>query len=1356
MRLASQGRIVRSLREDGKGQCNVMSLRQRTNPRKLIGWYRPLGHWQLMWAALSLSAFAGAVLAGTPPLPVIPGTNFVVTAFGAVGDGLTNNATAIQNTINAAAAAGGGTVEIPANGTLSTYLSGPINLASSINLQIDGGAMLKMLPHSAVTNGAVVIPKWPDASTPFIDGATLTDAEISGPGTIDGQGTNWWFPLASTRPNFIEFDHCTRVLIQNVTLQNPPTFHIYLKNSDTSVTIQGITINTPFDSHNTDGADISSTNVLIQNCFISTGDDNLEIGGSGAPATDITVSNCTFGTGHGLSMGSKIGGGVNNLIVSNCSWNGTEYGIKIKSDLGSGGLVQNIKYCDLAMTNVNIPIAFYMDYNALGSPTKSITITPANAAADTAVPLTNTTPIYENINISDLTAVGNGGIQGPGNIAGIIYGRPESPVTNVTLCRVNILGRTKDGTFCVYHARDIRIIDSNLTAPSSGTNTLTLYNAEITVTNSAASTNLVTLGGLGTPSNTVLAFFNAQGAVTDTNLPGAGSITLGSGSVTFTQDSVRVTNNLIISPDPGGASTLTFTTGTNSFAGTVSGDGSLTLNMTGGSILSFSGNTLGFNGTLTASNGTLLVNNGSGGGTEVGTITVADGATVGGNGVIAGPLTVNGTFAPGNEGAGTLTVSNDVTLASGATVSYALGTSSSLAVVSGNLTLNGTLDVTDAGGFAPGTYTLFQYGGELITNGTPSILAVGSVPEPHAGYIVGISSNGYVTLTITPPVCTNTLSSNGASFDLAGGSNTVTVTSSDPSCSWSAASNIGWIQIAGGNLATSGTAVVAYSVLPYTTGSVSRTGTLTVAGQTFTVIQSGDISPPTTTINTTPSGIVSGTITLSGTATDNVGVTRLDLYRDDDVLLASTVATSYQMALDTTTLADGRHCFFAWAYDPAGNIGASTSSCVIVDNNPPSVPSGLVATPVSTNEIVLDWTPSTDAGSGVAGYQVVRDNLLFVNTTMSTFSDSGLATASRHCYTVTAVDLLGHTSATAGICTQTLGPASSMQGTYNGLITQPIAPSFADSGSIRIIVSKSTSFGATLTMGSVHASFHGKFDPSGNSTNVISLLGVNSVVALHGSPDGTDQITGTVSNADFVSGVLADRETFSSRNPCPVAGGFTMVFSPPSTNDSSLPEGFGFSTLAVTPSGFGHMRGVLGDGTRIAVLAPVSKHGTIPLYVPLYGRQGAALGWLTFVNTNTAIQAVVDWFRPAIPNAALYPDGFATNVTLSGQSYVSPAKNGPGLAGTRQVTLDGGNLITSIVETAVVSATGAVSVSGPNAVNLQMKIDLTSGLFSGSFTHPVLNKTINFSGLFLQTDESGAGLFLGSDQTGSVVLEPAE
>ncbi|HVM60467.1 MAG TPA: glycosyl hydrolase family 28 protein [Verrucomicrobiae bacterium] len=505
-------------------------------------------------SALALLAVQAAQ-AQDPPLPVIPATNFNVLSYGAYGDGSFDNSPAINSAISAASAAGGGTVEIPANGTLSTYLSGPITMASGVNLQIDGGAMLQMLPMSTWQSNGF-------GNTTFIYGSSLSDVEISGSGTIDGQGTNWWYPLASSRPRFVQFDYCNRVLIQNVTLQNPPEFHIFLKNSDTNVTIQGITINTPFDSHNTDGFDISSTNVLIRNSYISDGDDNVEIGGSGAPATGITISNCTFGAGHGLSIGSFTQGGVNNLIVSNCWWNGTEYGIKMKTDRGVGGVIENLKYCDLTMTNVGFPIAFYDYYNSIGAPINNITNAPVGVAADPGQPITGATPIFRNVTVSNLTAVGNSGIRGPANIAGLIYGLPEMPITNVTLCKVNILGRTNDGTVCLYNVRDIRIIDSNLGAPLTGTNVLTLYNAQFTLTNSAPNASTVTMTGLWAPSNSVVSLFNGQAESADTGALGANPVLTLSGST------LTISNNASF----GGSSVLNYGLGTNAAETVVTGN----------------------------------------------------------------------------------------------------------------------------------------------------------------------------------------------------------------------------------------------------------------------------------------------------------------------------------------------------------------------------------------------------------------------------------------------------------------------------------------------------------------------------------------------------------------------------------------------------------------------------------------------------------------------------------------------------------------------------------------------------------------------------------------------------------------
>ncbi|HTS20040.1 MAG TPA: pectinesterase family protein [Verrucomicrobiae bacterium] len=785
---------------------------------------------------------APPVAQGDPPLPNIPALSTNATAFGAVGDGIANNASAIQSAINAVSRAGGGTVVVSAVGLSTNYLSGPITLLSNISLEIDTNTVLRMLPMSS----------WPGSTTPFISGSRLHDVEINGPGTIDGQGTNWWYPLASTRPDFISLSGCSNSLIQNVTLQNPPTFHMLLKGGNVNLTIQGVTVNTPYNAPNTDGMDLSSSSVLIRNCSISCGDDNVEIGGSAA-AANITISNCTFGTGHGLSIGSITSGGVHDLLVSNCTFNGTEYGIHMKSDRGRGGVVQNLAYLDVTMTNVTFPIAIYSYYNELGTPKTAINVSAFMASTDVVQFVNSATPIWRNVMISNVTATAVGG-----NIAGILWGLPEMLVSNFTLCDVNITAPTN--TFEIYNAQAIQIIDSQLGGPVS-TNALTLYNAQIVVSNSAPGATPVTIGGLAAPpTNNALAFFNTSVAITDKGVLGAGPITLSDSTLAFNQDSVVSSNTPITIVS---ASTLAVTSGNNTLSGILVGSDTLTMALPSSSVLTLGGDYSAFNGTLSVtnhgtlrfdqsasllggtdtvfdagafgvldndssasigialggliggagailrgsnqtgpgidtyivgaagldttfagtiangssggtphtvaiavvggtltlsgantysggtivSNGTLMVNSTHGSGTGSGFVTVVDGATLGGSGTISGPVTVNGVLSPGN-GVESLSVGNNLTLNQGAILEYALGTNSDLTTVGGNLTLNGTLNVVDAGGFSNGTYTLFRYSGNLITNGTASILAIGTTPNPNAGYTVDISTHGYVRLVV--------------------------------------------------------------------------------------------------------------------------------------------------------------------------------------------------------------------------------------------------------------------------------------------------------------------------------------------------------------------------------------------------------------------------------------------------------------------------------------------------------------------------------------------------------------------------------------------------------------------------------
>jgi autotransporter-associated beta strand protein len=149
-----------------------------------------------------------------------------------------------------------------------------------------------------------------------------------------------------------------------------------------------------------------------------------------------------------------------------------------------------------------------------------------------------------------------------------------------------------------------------------------------------------------------------------------------------------------------------------------------------------------FSGGTTVSNGTLMVNNTVGSGTGIGAVTVVSGATLGGSGIIGGPVTVNGTLAPGNS-AGTLTINSNLVVNAGAVLEYELGTNSDLTVVAGNLTLGGTLNVNNAGGFGPGAYTLFTYGGTLTYNE----VMIGTSPSGYS-YVIATNTPGQVRLSV--------------------------------------------------------------------------------------------------------------------------------------------------------------------------------------------------------------------------------------------------------------------------------------------------------------------------------------------------------------------------------------------------------------------------------------------------------------------------------------------------------------------------------------------------------------------------------------------------------------------------------
>ncbi|MBF0558165.1 MAG: PQQ-binding-like beta-propeller repeat protein [Nitrospirae bacterium] len=147
-----------------------------------------------------------------------------------------------------------------------------------------------------------------------------------------------------------------------------------------------------------------------------------------------------------------------------------------------------------------------------------------------------------------------------------------------------------------------------------------------------------------------------------------------------------------------------------------------------------------------------------------------------------------------------------------------------------------------------GTLLWTYSAGSRITENCPAIGPDGTLYfSTSSGYLFAVKSNS--------ATCSYTLSSSSQTVGYSGGAGNISVTPSSSSCAWTAASNASWITLTAGSSGT-GSSTVSYSVSANTSGS-SRTGTITAAGQTFTITESaasGSIShaltgPSNTTVS---------------------------------------------------------------------------------------------------------------------------------------------------------------------------------------------------------------------------------------------------------------------------------------------------------------------------------------------------------------------------------------------------------------------------------------------------------------------------------------------------------------------------
>jgi hypothetical protein len=273
--------------------------------------------------------------------------SYNILTFGAKGDGVTDDAAAIQTAINRCSAEGGGVVLLPRN---HVYMSGPVELKSNVELRLEATATLKANPDESIyklsafgeNRGEGMLWLW---------AKDADNISITGKGTIHGNGIAFMGaeledsyelkPLADQtfdpRPHVLTLTNVQNLTIRDVTIKEGAYWTVHLIGCNEAV-IDGINLLNNLKIRNGDGIDLDhSKNVRIANCHITSGDDciclknrrEFEQYGS---CHDIVVTNCVMSSRScAIKIGSENMDSIYNVVFDNCIITGSNRGLGIQN-----------------------------------------------------------------------------------------------------------------------------------------------------------------------------------------------------------------------------------------------------------------------------------------------------------------------------------------------------------------------------------------------------------------------------------------------------------------------------------------------------------------------------------------------------------------------------------------------------------------------------------------------------------------------------------------------------------------------------------------------------------------------------------------------------------------------------------------------------------------------------------------------------------------------------------------------------------------------------------------------------------------------------------------------------------------
>jgi len=436
----------------------------------------------------------------------------------------------------------------------------------------------------------------------------------------------------------------------------------------------------------------------------------------------------------------------------------------------------------------------------------------------------------------------------------------------------------------------------------------------------------------------------------------------------------------------------------------------------------------------------------------------------------------------------------------------------------------------------------------------------------------------------------------------------------------------------------------------------------------------GTPPPPDTTAPSAPTGLgataASATqVNLSWTAsTDNVGVAGYRVERCQGAAcstfaqVATPTATSFS---DTGLTAGTSYSYRVRAADAAGNLGAysniaSATTPAAPDTTPPTAPTVLSATVGSTSQIDLSWTASSD-NVGVTGYQVDRCQGTGCSTfaqigtsSVTSYSDTGLAAGTTYRYRVRATDAAGNVSANSSIVTATTQavPDTTPPGAPTGLsatATSSVQISLAWVAATDNVVITISS-GATVDAGPV------QIICAGNNATLAGTFSGASGITWTTAGDGTFN-NANLTNAiytpganDIAAGTVS--LTITTGGPCAAAADNVIItINPAATVDAGSPQ-ITCAATAITLSGTfsGSATGLkwttAGDGTFSDDTDPSSTYtpGVNDIAAGSVVLTATATGTCTGVTDNVTITvnpvATVDAGTPQVTCGAASATSF--------------------------------------------------------------------------------------------------------------------